>query len=161
MAQATFSASIAASGNAEAAVAAPVSAVIDTTDLVAALAVLTADAESPTEAHVTDATDAWAILEPVLAGLVVAVPAAAGLDYSDFDDALGVLTSDGASPTEAHVTDATDAWAILEPTLNLALGPASGGVILTIDTANVGTMDKLRKARKAIEATALGSGVFS
>jgi hypothetical protein len=97
----------------------------------------------------------------------IAVKAAtAAIGKTDTDAAIGVLVADGALPTQAHVTTAAAAWATLEGQIDTALaaaavGSGSGDVLVTVNLANVATMNKLRKVLEAIVRAAEGSGAFS
>lgn len=69
-------------------------------------------------------------------------------------DAVAVLVADGASPTEAHVTDLNNAWTAY-------LAAAQKNVTLDVDNSVVTSMNALRRALDALLLLARASGKFT
>jgi hypothetical protein len=89
----------------------------------------------------------------------------AAIDYTAFAAALAVLVADGASPTQAHVTTANNAWTTLKALVDTAIADAllvpavSADVVLVINGTQVVTKNKLdeilRGMRQLIEGSSL------
>lgn len=72
-------------------------------------------------------------------------------DKTAFEATLATLVSDGASPTQAHVTAANNAYTTFKNDLGAA-PPASPDLVVSIDTAIIPTKQALRIALDAIFA---------
>ena len=119
-----------------------------TTTVATNVATLVSDGASPTQAHVTTLNTNWGTLKTAIDTWVTAtntflsvgkafMVAVAGFnvsgtdtvnndiaslvvpDYTAFAAAVAQLVTDGASPTQAHVTTANTAWGILLTAINL------------------------------------------
>lgn len=78
-------------------------------------------------------------------------PVASFPDDTDVTAAVGVLVADGASPTQAHVTDLDDAYTIYLATVTAYQSTSlSGNVAVSIDTSVVTTLRELKAALDAI-----------
>lgn len=81
------------------------------------------------------------------------VAAAAIADKTAFEAALAVLVADGASPTQAHVTTANNAYttyAAAVVTYQTAVqASVAGNLVLILDTAVLTTSNKISSAVKA------------
>lgn len=94
-------------------------------------------------------------------------------DYTDVDAAVGVLVADGASPTQAHVTDLSDAWDILKPAIDTVVADASAASDASTDTSGnvtlvfqqgsggIANMNQLRSAVTAILQSVAASGILT
>lgn len=94
--------------------------------------------------------------------------AATALTYAAFATALGVLVTDGATPTQAHVNTANTAWTALKAQIDtlVATAPASvtvatGGILVNIDTTAVPTISKLNALFLNVEAAARAQGTLT
>jgi hypothetical protein len=102
-----------------------------------------------------------------LIGNVITLQAAAasnGTDGQALANAIATAVADGASPTQAHVTAIDDAWTTYKADIDAvttATAALTADLSLYIgNVSNVGSMNKLRNALKALELCIRGSNLL-
>lgn len=88
--------------------------------------------------------------------------AAAAVSKTAVNAAMATLQADGATPTEAHVDTADTALIAYVAAVDASLaasGAATGGVQVTVDTAVITNLNKLKAALDAIYVRFAGSGM--
>lgn len=79
-------------------------------------------------------------------------------DATAFEAALAVLVADGASPTQAHVTTANNAYTTLKAAYTAYYG---NDVILSVNGSTVLTKNKYREIIRGLEQLVFGSSLLS
>lgn len=86
---------------------------------------------------------------------------AAVTGYAAVATDIATLVSDGASPTQAHVTTLAADWAILKAILDGNQTAAAGTVVATIDLTTITDWGMLDKAFRAIRSAAISAGYLN
>lgn len=86
---------------------------------------------------------------------------AAVTGYAAVATDVATLVSDGASPTQAHVTTLAADWVILKAILDGNQTGAAGAVVATVDLASVTDWGKLEAAFRYIKKAAIGAGYLN
>lgn len=79
-------------------------------------------------------------------------------DATAFEAALATLVTDGASPTQAHVTAANNAYTTLKAAYTAYYG---NDVILSVNGGAVLTKNKYREIIRALEQLVFGSSLLT
>lgn len=80
-------------------------------------------------------------------------------DKAAFEAALATLVADGASPTQAHVTAANNAYTTLKA--DIAPAPAQSDLVLSVNTAAIPSRSALRLAVQQLLALLDGNGALT
>lgn len=118
--------------------------------------------------YAEDFDKAGQIADTVPASTTTADLATLATDQTAFESALATLVADGASPTQAHVTAANDAYTTMQTDLaavvaDLAASPPSGAmdVVLSVDTTACPTIACLRQAVDRLVNSLAGSSYLT
>jgi uncharacterized protein involved in propanediol utilization len=82
-------------------------------------------------------------------------------DQTAFEAALAVLVADAASPTQAHVTTANDAYTTFKADFAAGGGPATADVVLSFNATAVVTRTMLRRAIERLLQAIEGSDALT
>lgn len=106
------------------------------------------------------------ISDPVNASTTTADLATLATDRGTFETALATLVADGATPTQAHVTAANNAYTTMKTDLlaviaDLGVGPSVSDVVLSVNATNVQSRSTLRLAVERLLRIMDGNGALT